>query len=91
MVDCFGLFLQIAGKVEIKIFQRHISFFIGESFILLATVLAIYSVLQHKRILKTIRPIEVPSRYNLRAGMVLNSVIGLLGIVITVYLARGFI
>ena len=91
MVDRFGLFLQIAGKEEIKIFQRHISFFIGESFILLATVLAIYSVLQHKRILKTIRPIEIPSGYNLRAGMVLNSVIGVLGVAITVYLARGFI
>ena len=91
MVDRFGLFLQIAGKEEIKIFQRHISFFIGESFILLATALAIYSVLQHRRILKTIRPIEIPSGYNLRAGMILNSVIGVLGVAITVYLARGFI
>ena len=60
VVDRFGLFLQIARREEIKIFQRHMSFFIGGSLILLATIIAIYSVVQHRRILKTIRPIEIP-------------------------------
>lgn len=91
MVDRFGLFLQLSGKEEIKLFQRHISFFIGEAFILLATVLAIYSILQHKRILTTIRPIEIPSGYNLHAGMILNGILSVLGVAIIVYLARGFI
>jgi len=91
MIDRFGLFLQLSGREEIKIFQRHISFYIGESFILLATALAIYSILQHKRILKTIRPIEIPSGYNLRIGMILNGILSVLGVAIIVYLARGFI
>jgi putative membrane protein len=42
LVERFGLFLQIVGREEIKVFQRHISFFVGVSFILLAAFLAIY-------------------------------------------------
>ena len=49
VIERFGLFLEIAGKEEIKIFQRHISFTVGICFILLATFLAIYSVIQYRR------------------------------------------
>jgi len=90
-VERFGLFLQITGRDEIKIFQRHISFFVGISFVLLASFIVIYSILQHKRILKTIRPVEIPLGYNLYSGMVINGIIGALGIALIIYLTRGFI
>jgi putative membrane protein len=90
VIERFGLFLKIAGHDEIKFFQRHISFYIGITFILLAAFVAFYSVIQHKRILKTLNPSEIPGRYNLRAGMLLNSLLGVLGIVVGVYLGRGF-
>lgn len=35
-IERFGLYLQLLGQEEIKVFQRHISFFVGESFVLLA-------------------------------------------------------
>jgi len=90
VIERFGLFLKIAGHDEIKFLQRHISFYIGITFILLAAFIAIYSVIQHQRILKTLSPSEIPSRYNLRASMMLNALLGVLGIVIGVYLGRGF-
>lgn len=90
VVERFGLFLEIIGRKEIHLFQRHISFFVGVSFILLAAFAALYSVWQHKRILRTIRPVEIPSGYNLGAGMVVNSIIGILGIALSLYLIRGF-
>jgi putative membrane protein len=91
VIERFGLFLQLTGRDEIKIFQRHISFFVGISFILLASFVAVYSVWQHKQILKTIRPIEIPTGYNLRVGMFVNALIGFLGIALIIYLARGFL
>lgn len=91
VIERFGLFLQVLGRDEIKVFQRHISFFVGVTFILLAAFLAIYSIQQHKRILKTLRPIEIPAGYNLRMGIVTNSIIGLLGILLSIYLFRGFV
>ena len=91
VIERFGLFLQLVGKEEIKVFQRHISFFVGESFVVLAAFMAIYSIWQHKRILKTLRPVEIPSGYNLNACLWVNGIIGFLGIALSAYIARGFI
>lgn len=91
VIERFGLFLQLVGKEEIKVFQRHISFFVGESFVVLAAFMAIYSIWQHKRILKTLRPVEIPSGYNLNAGIWVNGIIGFLGVALSAYIARGFI
>lgn len=91
VIERFGLFLDIVGRDEVKIFQRHISFFVGVSFILLATYVALFSVWQHKRILKTLSAAEIPGGYNLGAGMLVNGILGLLGIVLSIYLARSFL
>ena len=91
VVERFGLFLQISGRDEIKMFQRHFSFFVGISFVLLGALIAIYSIWQHKRILKTVRSVEIPAGYHLNAGMVVNGIIGVLGIALSIYLTYGFI
>ena len=91
LIERFGLFLQFVGREEIKVFQRDISFYVGVSFILLAAFLAIYSIWQHKRVLKTLRPAEIPSGYNLFVGIIVNGILGVLGIALSLYIARGFI
>jgi len=91
VIERFGLFLQISGKEEIRLFQRHISFFIGESFVLLSVFIAVFSIWQHKRILQTLNSDEIPPGYSLSAGMVFNGILGVLGFALSAYLARGFI
>lgn len=91
VIERFGLFLQIVKREEIEVFQRHISFFIGESFVLLAVLISIHSVWQHKRVVKTLRPAEIPEGYNLSSGIIVNTIIGGLGLVLSAYLAKGFI
>ena len=91
VIERFGLFLELLGSEYTKEFQRDISFFVGVSLILLASFMAIYSICQHKRILKTLRPVEIPSGYNLFASVFVNGAIGLLGIAICFYIARGFL
>ncbi len=91
VVQRFGLFLEITGRQEATLFQRHLSFFVGVSFILLASFIALYSSWQHKQILKTIRPVEIPRGYNLRIGIVVNVILGLLGLILSIYLTRGII
>ena len=90
VIERFGLFLQIAGREESKVFHRQISFIVGEAFILLASLLAIYSIVQHKRILRNINPEDVPAGYNLFIAMIANAVIGSLGILLGAYLFWGF-
>jgi len=91
VVERFGLLLEISGRPETKFFQRHLSFLVGLSFILLATFVALYSIWQHKQILTAIRSGDIPTGYNLRMGMITNAVLGFLGIVLSVYLTRGFL
>jgi putative membrane protein len=90
VIERFSLFIEISGRTEIKLFQRHIAFSIGLSFILLASFIAYYSILQHQRILKTIRPVEIPNGYNLKAGVAVNGILGILGIALSLYLFYGF-
>jgi putative membrane protein len=90
VIERFGLFLQITGREESRIFHRQLSFFVGESFILFASLLAIYSIVQHKRILRNINTEDVPAGYNLFIGMIANAVIGSLGILLGAYLFWGF-
>ncbi len=91
VIERFGLFLEIAGKDEIKVFQRHISFIVGISFILLASFLTFVSINQYRHVLKTLRPVEIPGSYNVRLGIITNAIIGILGLLLSVYLVRGFL
>ena len=91
VVERFGLFLEISAREETKAIQRHVSFMIGAGFILLASLIAFYSSWQHKQVLNSIRPEELPSGYNLGAGIIVNNIVGLLGAVLSAYIIYGFI
>lgn len=91
VVERFGLFLQLIGKDHIEGFQRDFSFYVGVSFVLLAACMAIYSILQHCKLVKSLQPSDIPCGYNIWAGMVVNGIVGLLGLALSVYLIHGFI
>jgi putative membrane protein len=90
VIERFGLLLQVAGWKEVTVFQRYLSFFVGVTFILLAAIMAVYSIVQHIRILKTLEPVEIPTGYNLRLGILTNAVVATLGVVLTIYLSVSF-
>jgi putative membrane protein len=90
VIERFGLFLQVAGKVEPQVFQRSLSFIVGIVFILLATVLAAYSVVQHWRVLASLTEVEIPAGYNPRAAMYTNVIVAVLGVVLSAYLLHSF-
>lgn len=93
VIERFGLFLQISAGESLKTFtfQRHFSFSVGITFVLLASFVAIYSVFQHIKVLKTLNPAEMPAGYNRHIGIITNAVLGLLGLILTAYLIRGFL
>lgn len=91
VIERFGLLLQLSAGEGLKTFQRHFSFSVGIAFVLLASFVAIYSVFQHIKVLKTLNPAEMPPGYNRYIGIITNAVLGLLGMVLTAYLFRGFL
>jgi putative membrane protein len=91
VVERFGLFIQLVARDETRVVQRHISFFVGLLFILLAAFTALYSIWQFNKFLKTLKPKEIPTGYKLQVGMVVNGLIGFLSIVLALYLVLSFL
>ncbi len=91
VIERFGLFLQITSGESLKTFQRHFSFSVGMAFVMFASFLAIYSIFQHLKILHSLNLEEIPAGYNRYIGVLSNAALGILGLVLTVYLFRGFI
>lgn len=90
VIERFGLVVQISAGSDAGFYQRHISFLVGISFIALATILAIYSVQQHRKILGSLSPSEIPAGYNRHAGIITNAIVALMGLVLCVYLFLAF-
>jgi putative membrane protein len=91
VVERFGLFLQVMDKEEVELLQRHFSFFVGESFVLLAVFIALHSIWQYRKVVRTLRPPEIPQGYSLYVGVIVNGTVGVLGLVLSIYLAKGFV
>jgi putative membrane protein len=91
VVERFGLFLKQSKMAGVQALQREISFAIGNFFILFGAFLAIYSIVQHRRVLKTMKAEEIPADYNLNISMITNGIIGGMGVVLSAYLSSGFI
>ncbi len=91
LIERFGLFLEMLGREEIKILQRHISLVIGLAFILFAAGLAGYSAFQHVRFVKTLRESEVPQGYDVRVGTIVNALLAIFGAMLAFYVLRGFV
>ena len=86
VVERFGLLLALVQPEQTTGFERQVSFIVGVAFILLASVLSLYSIWQHQQILNTLKDTEIPLGYNLRVGMVVSGIIGALGLGLSVYL-----
>ena len=89
VVERFGLFLFMLMKLEGRPWQRDASFWVGISFILLGTVVGFVSVVQYRRVLKTLKPVEIPEGYWVNIGVYSNLFVGLLGAAIIVYFFFG--
>ena len=89
VVERFGLFLHTFSLQHAEGFQRGFSFWIGISFILLGALSAILAPLEYRKILRTLKPTEIPTGYIVHLGTLINLIISILGVALTAYLFRG--
>jgi putative membrane protein len=86
VIERFGLFVHMLLPAHGEHLQRGISFWIGLGFILMGSLTSAGAVIQFRRVLRTLRPVEIPERYFVNMGVVTNLVVALLGLALTVYL-----
>jgi len=84
VIERFGLFMHVLLP-RAQHLPKGTSFWVGIAFVLLGAYTAIAASLQCHRVIKTLRPAEIPDRYNTRLGSITSVVIAALGVVLTVY------
>lgn len=89
VIERFGLFVSILMPQHNMPLQRGISFWTGLAFVLLGVFVAVFSVVQYRKLLRTLKPIEIPEGYRTDPGAFTNLVVAALGVVLTVYFFRG--
>ena len=90
VVERFGLFLNVLGKKGAIIGEREISFYVGLAFIMLSILLSFFSMLQHKNVIASLQPAEIPKGYSLWGAAIVNGIVGFLGIILVCYIFYGF-
>jgi len=69
--------------------RPHFAFWIGLAFVLLGVLLSGLSIIQYRRSVATLRPVEIPPGYWVNLSVYASAVIGLLGVALALYLAAG--
>ena len=89
VIERFGLFITILMPNHNNPLQRGLSFWTGIAFVLLGAVVAAYSTVQYRKLLKTLKPIEIPEGYRTDPGVISNLLVAVLGVVLTIYFFEG--
>ena len=89
VIERFGLFVSILMPKHELSLQRGLSFWTGLAFVLLGAAVAAYSTVQFRKVLQTLKPVEIPDGYRVSPGIITNLAVALLGIVLTVYFFMG--
>lgn len=89
VIERFGLFLEVMRREQIEIMDRFSSFILGEAFVLLGAYISLYSIWQYRRVLHSLNPAEVPEGYGLYVGVLVNGIVGALGLTLSLYLIHG--
>jgi putative membrane protein len=89
VIERFGLFVQMLRVMEAHVLRREASFWVGVSFILFGSLLAIVSVVQYRLVLRTLKPVEIPEGYWVNVGVYSNLALAVFGAAITVYFFFG--
>ncbi len=90
VIERFGLFVSVLLPQHNIPLQRGLSFWIGLAFVLLGVFVAAYSTLQYKKVLRTLKPVEIPDGYWTGLGTISNLSIAALGMVLIAYFFHGF-
>lgn len=86
VIERFGLFMHLFMNKTSLPETRGVSFWVGIAFVLLGAYSAASSTAQYRKVLKTLKPVEIPEGYSVNGGPITNLLVAALGIALTVYL-----
>jgi putative membrane protein len=89
VIERFGLFANMLSSRQGEMLQGGVSFWIGIAFIVLGSIVSTISIAQYRKVLRTLKPIEIPEGYQVNWGVFANLAVAVLGAALIVYLFYG--
>lgn len=86
VIERAGLFLQAMAPEKATGPSHDLTFWLGQAFIILGAMAALYASRQFLVVLKTLQPAEFPDGYKARWGLAINILVALLGLALAVVL-----
>jgi len=91
VVERSGMLMRVIAPASTDANNSLFTFITGIAFILLGSVAALYSARQYEVVLRTLTPAEFPPGYNAKWGLLINYIVGLLGILLAIALSGWII
>jgi len=89
VIERFGFFANMLSLRQGETLQRGVSFWIGIAFIVLGSIASTISPAQYRKVLRTLKPIEIPEGYRVNWGVFSTLAVAVLGATLIVYLFHG--
>jgi len=89
VIERFGFFAIMLSLRQGETLQRGVSFWIGIAFIVLGSIASTISTAQYRKVLRTLKPIEIPEGYRVNWGVFSTLAVAVLGATLIVYLFHG--
>lgn len=86
VIERFGLFLRMLSPDAAAAPATGASFWVGVGFIVLGVAVALSSTVQYRRVVRILKPVEIPERYWTGAAVATNLALAVLGTAMTAYL-----
>lgn len=86
VIERFGLFVHMMFPQQFESTHQTLSFWIGLAFLGMGVFALLTAIVQFRKVLKTLRPVEIPEGYRVNVGVIINLGVALLGIALMVYL-----
>jgi len=86
VIERFGLFLHLVSPQDGDLMQRGVSYWVGLAFIVLGALVSVAGIIQYRKVLRTLKPIEIPTGYAVNLGVLANLAVAVLGGALTIYL-----
>ncbi len=88
LIERFGLFLHLLSA-QAGPPQRGVSFWVGIAFIALGTLVAFLTNLQYRKVVRALKPAEIPAGYWVNLAVLTNLALAILGVGLTAYVFHG--
>ena len=86
VIERFGLFVRYIEQMPRGSPADRVSFWIGAAFVLIGAVASLLSAAQFRRVVRSLRPAEIPDGYSTRHGVWLNVLVALSGFALLAYI-----